>query len=94
MNRNFIKIKSGLLKILFLAIGWGIAGAVFVINDYMSVAHFIKDLGIAIAECKRINLDLPGLNLSMELYEKTRDLGYGKLGTQALFLALKEISEN
>jgi adenylate cyclase len=45
MNRNFIKIKSGLLKILFLAIGWGIAGAVFVINDYMSVAHFIKDLG-------------------------------------------------
>jgi len=66
-------------------------------NDFKPgffVEHFIKDLGIAIAECKRMNLDLPGLNLSMELYEKTRDLGYGKLGTQALFLALKEISEN
>ena len=66
-------------------------------NDFKPgffVEHFIKDLGIAIAECKRMNLDLPGLKLSMELYEKTRDLGYGKLGTQALFLALKEISEN
>ena len=66
-------------------------------NDFKPgffVEHFIKDLGIAIAECKRMNLDLPGLNLSMELYEKTRDLGYGKLGTQALLLALKEISEN
>ena len=46
MDRNFIKIKSGLLKILFLAIGWGIAGAVFAINDYMSVVHFVKDLRI------------------------------------------------
>ncbi len=66
-------------------------------NDFKPgffVEHFIKDLGIAIAECKRMNLDLPGLKLSMELYEKTRDLGYGKLGTQALFLALKEISGN
>ncbi len=66
-------------------------------NDFKPgffVEHFIKDLEIAIAECKRMNLDLPGLKLSMELYEKTRDLGYGKLGTQALFLALKEISEN
>lgn len=63
-------------------------------NPGFFVEHFIKDLGIAIAECKRMNIDLPGLNLSIELYEKTRDLGYGKLGTQALFLALKEISEN
>lgn len=46
MDRNFIKIKSGLLKILFLAIGWGISGAVFAINEYMSVAHSVKDLGI------------------------------------------------
>ena len=63
-------------------------------DKFDDAEHFIKDLGIAIAECKRMNLDLPGLNLSMELYEKTRGLGYGKLGTQALFLALKEISEN
>lgn len=58
------------------------------------VEHFIKDLGIALEECKRMNLDLPGLKLSMELYEKTSEMGYGKLGTQALFLALREIAEN
>ena len=57
------------------------------------VEHFIKDLGIAISECERMELKLPGLELSKELYEKTRDLGYGRLGTQALFLALKEFSE-
>jgi len=26
--------------------GWGLAGAVFALNDYMSVAHFVKDMGI------------------------------------------------
>ena len=55
------------------------------------VEHFIKDLGIALAECERMEIKFPGLQLSMELYEKTRELGYGRLGTQALFLALREI---
>jgi len=68
-----------------------------IINDDFDpgffVEHFIKDLGIALSECERMNLNLPGLRLSMELYEKTRDFGFGKLGTQALYLALKEISE-
>ena len=57
------------------------------------VEHFIKDLGIAIAECERMEIKLPGLQLSMDLYKKTKELGYGRLGTQALFLALREISE-
>lgn len=57
------------------------------------VEHFIKDLGIAISECERMNLNLPGLSLSIELYKKTQEYGFGKLGTQALYLALKEISE-
>ena len=57
------------------------------------VEHFIKDLGIALAECERMELDLPGLKLSSSLYKKTQELGYGRLGTQALFLALREISE-
>jgi adenylate cyclase len=46
LTHSFIKIKSGLVKIVFLAIGWGIAGAIFSANDYMSVAHFAKDFGI------------------------------------------------
>jgi adenylate cyclase len=46
LNRNFIKIKSGVIKTILLAFGWGIAGAIFSVNDYMSVAHFAKDFGI------------------------------------------------
>jgi len=46
LNRNFIKIKSGIIKTILLSFGWGIAGAIFSINDYMSVAHFAKDFGI------------------------------------------------
>jgi len=46
MNRNFIKTKFSLFKIFLLALGWGIAGAIFAINDYMSVAHFAKGIGI------------------------------------------------
>jgi adenylate cyclase len=43
---RFIKLKSGIIKTVFLAIGWGLAGAIFSVNDYMSVAHFAKDFGI------------------------------------------------
>ena len=46
MNRNFIKTKFSLFKIFLLALGWGIAGAIFAINDYMSIVHFAKDIGI------------------------------------------------
>ena len=46
MTHSFIKLKSGLIKTVLLAIGWGIAGAIFSVNDYMSVAHFAKDFGI------------------------------------------------
>lgn len=46
MNRNFIKIKAGIIKIALLAFGWGIAGAIFSVNEFMSVAHFAKDFGI------------------------------------------------
>jgi adenylate cyclase len=46
VNHSFIKIKSGIIKTILLAIGWGIGGAIFSVNDYMSVAHFAKDYGI------------------------------------------------
>lgn len=65
-------------------------------NDFKPgffVEHFIKDLGIALSESERMNLDLPGLKLAKSLYEKTAELGYGRLGTQALYLALKDNSK-
>lgn len=54
------------------------------------VDHFIKDLAIAMKEAESMGLDLPGLSLAKSLYEKVRDLGHGKSGTQALLLALEK----
>jgi 3-hydroxyisobutyrate dehydrogenase len=56
------------------------------------VEHFIKDLGIALIEAERMNLCLPGLGLTKQLYEAVRAQGYGRKGTQALLLALENIS--
>jgi 3-hydroxyisobutyrate dehydrogenase len=58
------------------------------------VDHFIKDLGIAVQESHAMNLDLPGLALVKSLYEKVRDAGFGKKGTQALLFALDELAAN
>jgi 3-hydroxyisobutyrate dehydrogenase len=56
------------------------------------VEHFIKDMGIALAEAERMNLCLPGLALAKQLYESVRAQGYGRKGTQALLLAMEAIS--
>ena len=56
------------------------------------VEHFIKDMGIALAEAERMNLCLPGLGLAKQLYEAVRAQGYGRKGTQALILALEALS--
>ena len=56
------------------------------------VEHFLKDMGIALAEAERMNLALPGLGLAKQLYESVRALGYGRKGTQALYLALEAMS--
>ncbi len=56
------------------------------------VDHFIKDLGIALDEAKRMGLLLPGLSLVRNLYLTTESYGYGRSGTQALLLALEKLS--
>jgi 3-hydroxyisobutyrate dehydrogenase len=56
------------------------------------VEHFIKDMGIALAEAERMNLSLPGLGLAKQLYEAVRAQGYARKGTQALLLALEHIN--
>jgi len=48
------------------------------------IEHFIKDLGIALAEAQRMQLDLPGLTLARKLYEDLAQQGHSRLGTQAL----------
>jgi 3-hydroxyisobutyrate dehydrogenase len=56
------------------------------------VEHFIKDMGIALEEAKRMNLSLPGLALANQLYLAVQAQGYGKKGTHALMLALEHLS--
>lgn len=56
------------------------------------VEHFIKDMGIALAEAKRMNLCLPGLALSSQLYQSVQAKGWGRNGTHALMLALAEMA--
>lgn len=56
------------------------------------VEHFIKDMGIALNEARRMGLSLPGLALAEQLYISVQSLGLGKRGTHALELALARMS--
>lgn len=56
------------------------------------VEHFIKDMGIALDEAARMQLPMPGLALVRQLYLATAAQGHGRLGTQALYLALKQVA--
>jgi len=56
------------------------------------VEHFIKDMGIALDEAKRMGLSLPGLALAHQLYLALKAQGHGRDGTHALHLALASMS--
>ena len=56
------------------------------------VEHFIKDMGIALAESKRMGLAMPGLALAHQLYVALAAQGHGRDGTHALELALASLS--
>lgn len=56
------------------------------------VEHFIKDMSIALKESESMGLSLPGLALVKQLYLMVKAQGHGKLGTQALALALEKIN--
>lgn len=61
-------------------------------NPGFMVDHFVKDLGIALEEADAMELSLPGLALVKQLYNSLLAKDLGKLGTQALYLALKDLS--
>ena len=96
--------KAGLdLDEVISAIGSGAAGC-WSINNLgprivkrnfdpgFSVEHFVKDMGIALEEARRMSLALPGLALAHELYVALIAQGKGKLGTHALALALEQLN--
>lgn len=96
--------KAGLdLETVFKSVSVGAAGskALEVLGPRMLarnfepgfyVEHFIKDMGIALAEAEAMNLALPGLALAKQLYEAVRAQGYGRKGTHALLMALERIN--
>ena len=57
------------------------------------VEHFIKDMGFALEESKRMGLVLPGLTLVHQLYQTVQTLGHGRSGTHALILALEALAQ-
>ncbi|RST58751.1 NAD(P)-dependent oxidoreductase [Siminovitchia terrae] len=48
------------------------------------IKHFIKDMGIALEEAKKMELELPGLALAEKLYQSLAGKGEEDSGTQAL----------
>ncbi|MBI4482176.1 MAG: NAD(P)-dependent oxidoreductase [Acidobacteria bacterium] len=56
------------------------------------VEYFIKDMGIALDEARRMALALPGLELAHQLYLAVQAQGHGRCATHALLLALEQMS--
>ncbi len=57
------------------------------------VEHFLKDMGIALAEARKMRLSLPGLALAEQLYLAVQAQGMGRKGTHSLLLALAKLSD-
>ncbi|RKX95179.1 MAG: NAD(P)-dependent oxidoreductase, partial [Spirochaetes bacterium] len=96
--------KAGLdLNEMIRAIGSGAAGSWTINNlgpriikrDFdpgFFIDHFVKDMGIALEEAKRMKLSLPGLAMANQFYIAAQAMGLGKNGTQALAKVLEKIN--
>ncbi|MBS0211446.1 MAG: NAD(P)-dependent oxidoreductase [Planctomycetes bacterium] len=96
--------KAGLdLETVLKSVGSGAAGSWSLLNygprllannfdPGFYVEHFIKDMGIALEEARRMNLSLPGLGLAQQLYVALAAQGHSRCGVQALQLALANLS--
>lgn len=96
--------KAGLdLKTMLESVGPGAAGSWslnnlgprIIDNNFdpgFLVEHFIKDMGIALSESKRMGISMPGLALAHQLYVALAAQGHQRDGTHALELALASMS--
>ncbi len=71
-------------------LGRRIAGGDF--NPGFFIKHFVKDMGIALAEAQAMNLSLPGLALVRQFYVAAMAQGLENLGTQGLYKALAQMN--
>lgn len=56
------------------------------------IKHFVKDLGIALEEARRLNLALPGLATAQQFYHAAMAEGLENMGTQALYKVYKRLN--
>jgi 3-hydroxyisobutyrate dehydrogenase len=61
-------------------------------NPGFFIKHFIKDMGIALDEARRMRLSLPGLALVHQFYVSAQAVGLENLGTQGLYQALARMN--
>jgi 3-hydroxyisobutyrate dehydrogenase len=57
------------------------------------IHHFIKDMAMAEADARSRHLELPALEVALELYRRLQHDGAGEEGTQALIKAYRERTE-
>ena len=56
------------------------------------VEYYVKDLEIALDECRRMSISLPGLSLVHQLYRGLMAQGGGKLGLHALIKVIENLN--
>jgi len=56
------------------------------------IRHFVKDMGIALLEARRMKLSLPGLAMANQFYTAAMAEGLETEGTQALFKVLDRLN--
>lgn len=56
------------------------------------IKHFVKDMGIALEESRRMRLSLPGLALVHQFYVAAMAMGWENLGTQGLYKVLETLN--
>ena len=56
------------------------------------IKHFVKDMGIALDEARRMRLSLPGLAMVHQFYTAAMAMGLKNLGTQGLYKVLQTIN--
>jgi 3-hydroxyisobutyrate dehydrogenase len=61
-------------------------------NPGFFIKHFVKDMGIALQEARRMKLALPGLALVNQFYVAAQAQGLEDLGTQGLFKVISGMS--
>ena len=56
------------------------------------VEHFVKDLGIALDESKRMGIAMPSTAVAQQFYHALMAQGGGRMGTQGLLTTLEKFN--